>query len=71
MGIPIGMVLEKGGRTMGFGASAGLLFLYYLVLVLGLSLAEKGTCPGGLSVWVANVLCIGVGTYLFYRTLKK
>ncbi len=71
LGIPIGMVLEKGGRTMGFGASAGLLFLYYLVLVLGLSLAEKGTFPGGLSVWAANVLCVGVGASLLYRTLKK
>jgi len=71
LGIPIGMILHKGGRTMGFGASAAILFGYYLILVLGLSLAEKGACPPWISIWGANFLCLGVGAILYYRMLQK
>lgn len=71
LGIPIGMVLEKGGKTMGFGATAAVLFGYYLALVLGLSLASRGKCPAVVSVWMANLLCVGLGVVLFRRMLSK
>jgi lipopolysaccharide export system permease protein len=71
LGIPIGMALERGGKTMGFGATAAVLFGYYLALVLGLSLAERGKCPAEMSVWMANLLCMGGGVVLFRRMLSK
>jgi len=71
LGIPIGMVLDRGGRAMGFGVSVAVLFVYYLLLVLGLSLSERGVSPAGLSIWVANLVCLGIGSGLYARMLKK
>lgn len=71
LGVPIGMVLDRGGKTMGFGASAAVLFAYYLVLVFGLSLAEKGAVPHGLSIWGADVLCMVFGSLLLRKMLRK
>jgi lipopolysaccharide export system permease protein len=71
LGIPIGMVLDRGGKTMGFGATAAVLFGYYLALVLGVSFAERGKCPVIVSVWMANILCVVFGFLLFRRMLSK
>jgi len=71
LGIPIGMVLERGGKTMGFGATVAVLFAYYLALVLGLSFAERGKCPIVPSVWMADLLCVVFGIMLFRRMLSK
>ena len=71
LGIPIGMVLDRGGKTMGFGATAAVLFGYYLALVLGLSFSERGKFPAVPSVWMADALCVVFGIMMFRRMLSK
>jgi lipopolysaccharide export system permease protein len=71
LGVPLGIALEKGGRGVGFGASLGVVFAYYLVLILGLTLAEKEALPPLPALWAANVLTAAVGIALYRRRLLK
>jgi lipopolysaccharide export system permease protein len=67
IGVPFGLTLERGGRGVGFGASLGILFFYYLLLVMGLNVAEKGSWPAGPALWIANTVTATVGIFLFRR----
>ncbi len=71
MGIPLATVIKKGGRGVGFGVSIVVLFVYYTLLILGLTLAEKNILPPFFSLWMGNVICILIGIILFYRMRRK
>jgi lipopolysaccharide export LptBFGC system permease protein LptF len=49
----------------------GVLFLYYLLLVMGLNVAEKGKWPAAPALWVGNVAALAVGAELFRRRLAR
>ncbi|WP_158408992.1 LptF/LptG family permease [Endomicrobium proavitum] len=69
--IPIGIMSGKGGKTIGFGMSLGVLLFYYMLFLLVLNLGEKGRAPLGLIIWLPNILTSGIGAYLFTRMVKK
>jgi LPS export ABC transporter permease LptF len=69
IGIPLGMTLERGGRGVGFGAALAVLFFYYLFLVMGMNLADRGTLPPALALWIANGVATAVGLVLFRKRL--
>lgn len=71
LGIPLGIALEKGGRGVGFGASIGVLFLYYLLLIFGLNLAEKDALPALPALWLPNLFMGAVGLILYHRRLRQ
>ncbi|HRY30235.1 MAG TPA: LptF/LptG family permease [Elusimicrobiota bacterium] len=71
LGIPLGITLQRGGRGVGFGASLAVVFAYYLLLILGLNLAEKDTLPALPSLWMANVFTMAVGVFLYRRRVLK
>ena len=70
-GIPLGIVLEKGGRAIGFGVSLGMLFVYYLLLVTGLNISEKGYVQPGFILFLPNIVMLIVGLLLWRRMVKK
>src|SRR5262249_25350335 len=71
LGIPLGMILERGGRGIGFGASLVVVFLYYLLLILGLNLAEKEALPAVPALWTANVVTLAIGLLIFRARLSR
>lgn len=71
VGVPLGLTLERGGRGVGFGASLGVLFVYYLLLVMGLNVAEKGKWPALPALWTANAAALAVGAALFRRRIAR
>lgn len=71
LGIPLGITLERGGRGVGFGASLAVVFLYYLLLILGLNLAEKDALPAAPALWLANAFMAGAGLVLYRRRLRN
>jgi LPS export ABC transporter permease LptF len=71
VGTPLGVSLERGGGGVGFGAALGVMFAYYLFLMLGLSLAEKGTWPAGPALWLANTVTAGVAAVLIRRKFGR
>jgi lipopolysaccharide export system permease protein len=70
IGISLGMTLERGGRGVGFGAAIGVLFFYYLLLVMGLNLAERGAWPPGPALWIANATAALAGIVLYKQRMN-
>jgi lipopolysaccharide export LptBFGC system permease protein LptF len=71
VGLPLATVLKRGGKTFGFGISIGVIFSYYLLLIMGLTLAEKGILPSDLALWIANFTCLITSGFLIRRMLKQ
>ncbi len=67
VGIPLGLSSKKGGKSTGFVLTIGLVFLYYLVLLTGMSLARQGRMPAGSAMWLANGLFFVGGVGLLWR----
>ena len=64
VGAPLGIRSRRGG--IGMGAGTGILFflIYYLFLVGGEQLGDRGLVPPFWAMWSPNVLFGGVGLFL-------
>jgi LPS export ABC transporter permease LptF/LPS export ABC transporter permease LptG len=67
VGIPLGLSSKKGGKSMGFVLTIGLVFLYYFVSLTGISLGRSGRIPPGVGVWAANLFFFIAGLALLRR----
>ncbi|MBI1824552.1 MAG: LPS export ABC transporter permease LptG [Nitrospirae bacterium] len=65
--IPFGLRNEKrsGGISKGIGISLAIGFSYWVVYALSTSLGHNGMIPPFLSAWLANILFMVIGGYLF------
>ena len=62
--VPLGMQNRRSGKSAGFSTSIGILLAYYIVQSLLRTLAEKGTLPPAVALWLPNLLFLGLGCYL-------
>jgi lipopolysaccharide export system permease protein len=69
--IPLGLILEKGGKGIGFGISLIVIFVYYILLVSGINLSEKGFAPPYIIMWLPDVITTIFAAYLWRIMLKK
>ncbi len=69
--IPVGIMAGKGGKAIGFGMSLGVIFIYYLLLVISLNVGEKGYAPSWCIMWLPDFVLLIVGILLFRKMLKK
>jgi len=69
--IPVGIMAGKGGKAIGFGMSLGVIFIYYLFLVISMNVGEKGYIPSCYIMWLPDFILAIVGTILFRKMLKK
>jgi LPS export ABC transporter permease LptF/LPS export ABC transporter permease LptG len=61
VGIPLGISTRKGGKSVGLMLSIMLVFVYYILMVFGLSYAKQGRVSPLIGLWAANVLFALVG----------
>jgi LPS export ABC transporter permease LptG/LPS export ABC transporter permease LptF len=71
VGIPLGLSSKKGGKSMGFVLTIGLVFLYYFISLTGISLGRSGRIPAFAGVWAANFLFMIAGFVLLYRVERN
>ena len=69
-GIPLGVVSERGGKSIGFGMSLIVLFIYYFMLVSALNISEKGYLNPGIAMWIPDFAILLCGLFLWKRMLK-
>ena len=69
--IPVGIMAGKGGKAIGFGMSLGVIFIFYLLLVVSLNVGEKGYVPSCYIMWLPDIVLAIVGIILFRKMLKK
>ena len=70
IGIPLGLSAKKGGKGAGFILTIVLVFIYYFLSIIGVSLARGGKVSPVLGVWMANIIFALIGAVLLWRTDK-
>jgi LPS export ABC transporter permease LptG/LPS export ABC transporter permease LptF len=64
IGIPLGISSRRGGKSAGFVLTIALVFIYYFLSLIGVSLAREGKLPVFAGVWAANILFAFFGLLL-------
>jgi len=62
--VPLGIQNRRSGKSAGFSVSIFLLLMYYLLLSLMKTIAEKGGIPIALALWLPNLIFMAIGWYL-------
>ena len=71
VGFPLGLSAKKGGKSTGFVLTIILVFGYYFVSLIGVSLARQGKVSPAAGVWLADVVCLGLGMFLIWRSERR
>ncbi|MBE0590792.1 MAG: LptF/LptG family permease [Gemmatimonadales bacterium] len=61
VGVPLAMQFPRGGLGLVLGAGMVVFAIYYIGLIGGESLANRGTLSPFLAMWATNILMSGVG----------
>ncbi len=65
--IPLGLFTRKGGKAVGVMLAILLVFIYYVIMALGLGFAKQGRVNPELGLWAANVIFLLAGTAMIAR----
>ena len=71
LALPLGISNRRSGKGAGFTASILILLVYYVLLSFLRTVAEKGSFPPGLALWLPNLLFFGVGLVLFWLAVQE
>jgi LPS export ABC transporter permease LptF/LPS export ABC transporter permease LptG len=71
VGIPLGLSSKKSGKSGGFVLTILLVFAYYVVSLIGVSLARQGRVSSWLGAWLADLAFLALGLFLLFRAEKR
>jgi LPS export ABC transporter permease LptF/LPS export ABC transporter permease LptG len=71
VGIPLGLSSKKSGKSGGFVLTIVLVFIYYFVSVVGVSLARQGRVGPMLGAWLANIVFFAAGAFLLWKAERR
>src|SRR5438876_3082318 len=71
VGIPVGLSSKKGGKSTGFVLTILLVFAYYSVTLIGVSLARHGEISPAAGAWLADIVCFVCGAFLLWRAERR
>jgi LPS export ABC transporter permease LptG len=64
VGISVGLSSRKGGKAVGLILTMVLVFIYYIIMAFGFSLAKQGRLPPLIGLWLANVIFAAAGVLM-------
>lgn len=68
---PLGLVLEKHARATGFALSLAVLFVYYGLLVSGISLGRRTLALSPWAPWLPVAAGLALGAFFWRRNLRR
>ncbi len=71
IGIPLGFMVQKNGRMIGFGIGLAIILLYYLLLQIGQSSGLGGKLHPALAMWFPNLVVGVLGIALITRMFSE
>ena len=71
LGIPLAVSLHRGGRSIGFGLSLIIMVLYYVMVMGGSYLGQRGQWPPWLSIWLGDAVLLASSIGLFWRFARQ
>lgn len=70
VGIPLGMRRSRGARSWGVLLCVGLVFGYYVLLSVGVYLAENRALPAAVGLWIPNAAFAACAAVLLWRARR-
>jgi len=67
LGVPLGVLSRRGGKSSGFVYTLLLVVLYYVLSYTGIALGRQGKMPPSLAVWMANLIFVAAGSFLLWQ----
>jgi lipopolysaccharide export system permease protein len=67
IGVPLASRIRRGGRGVSLAISVGCALGYYVLIVAGEGLGDRGRIPAALAMWLPNLLIAAGGSVLFLR----
>jgi lipopolysaccharide export system permease protein len=64
IGAPLGLSIRRGGLATIGGIALGIFMFYWVTLVQGEKLADRGLLPPWFGMWIANAISLVVGAWL-------
>ena len=71
VGIPLGLSSKKSGKSGGFVLTILLVFVYYTVSLVGVSLARQGRVSSWFGAWLADLVFLALGLFLLLRAESR
>lgn len=71
VGVPLGIYKRRSGQGLSVVASIVLIFVYYLILMLGQSLGDRGLLNPVVAIWLPNIFFFGLGSIMTYNILRR
>ena len=71
VGAPLGVRVRRSSPAVGAGISIGFFLLYWLFLIGGEKLADRGFVPPWIAMWSPNLLVGAAGTWLSARMFSE
>jgi LPS export ABC transporter permease LptF/LPS export ABC transporter permease LptG len=71
VGIPLGLSSKKSGKSGGFVLTILLVFSYYVVSLVGVSLARQGTVSPWFGAWLADLVFLALGVFLLWQAERR
>src|SRR6202051_2820022 len=71
VGIPLGLSSKKSGKSGGFVLTIVLVFVYYFVSLIGVSLAKQGKLSPSLGAWLANIVFFAAALFLLWQAERR
>ena len=71
VGIPLGLSSKKSGKSGGFVLTILLVFTYYVISLVGVSLARQGKVTPWFGAWLADIIFLVLAIFLFARAEKR
>jgi lipopolysaccharide export system permease protein len=70
LGIALGLKPARGGHSERFGVAVGLFFLYYGLMRVGRTLAERGVLTSFVAMSIPDLVFIALAVWLFVRAAQ-
>jgi lipopolysaccharide export LptBFGC system permease protein LptF len=67
LAVPLASRIRRGGRGLSLTISVGFAVGYYMLIVAGEGLGDRGRIPEALAMWLPNLLIAVGGSILFLR----
>jgi len=71
VGIPLGLSSKKSGKSGGFVLTILLVFVYYVISLVGVSLARQGRVAPWFGAWLADLAFLALALFLLLRAEKR
>ncbi len=71
LGVPLALSVKQGNAGISLAVSLFFILVYYLFLLGGEQLADRGVMPGWVAMWTPNILLGALGVYLTARSIRE